>query len=658
MTKIDLNRIVIYDIETLTNLITFCFISHKTNSKKQFVLFDDIKEFHNLMEFFIFLKKNNYTLIGFNCLNFDAQIIEYIIAMYDEWIAADLSIQQIVLKIYDRAQYIITLPDEEKFKKIIPEWRLNFPTIDLFKQKHYDGKAKQGTSLKWIEFTINFPNVEEMPISHDSVVTKEQIDLVLSYNWNDVLATQAFFEKIKFETELRINLSEKYNMNLVNASEPRIAKSIFGKFLCEQMQIDYKDLRELKTFRHEIEVKNIIFPYVRFQSKELNEILEMFRKLKITPLGGSNANFAHSFSYAGVPTDLGLGGIHACCDSGVYASTDQYVIHDLDVASFYPNLAIQNNIKPEHLGDSFSVIYNKLFQERKLIPKKDPINYVYKIILNSTYGLSKEINSYLYDPEFTYSITLNGQLSILMLVEMLWQSIPNIKVYQENTDGVTIGYDIKYKKQIEDICKKWCEITKLELEHAFYKKMVIVDVNNYIAISDKGKIKKKGLFETFEVTETDKPDFYHKNISFLIIPKALEEYYVNGKDYKEYIMKNRNIHDFLAAIKKKKDFALVLKTIQSGGQGYSEIVYDEQQKVTRYFASKEGGRLVKKFHGGKKGSGDVIVLRDSLVTVVNKIEENDTEKYFKDVNYNFYFNEVKKVINKIDPLKRKQMSLF
>jgi len=31
-------------------------------------------------------------------------------------------------------------------------------------------------------------------------------------------------------------------------------------------------------------------------------------------------------------------------------------------------------------------VYNNIFQERKKIPKANPINYVFKIILNSTYG--------------------------------------------------------------------------------------------------------------------------------------------------------------------------------------------------------------------------------------------------------------------------------
>ena len=63
--------------------------------------------------------------------------------------------------------------------------------------------------------------------------------------------------------------------------------------------------------------------------------------------------------------------------------------------------------------------------------------------------------------------------------------------------------------------------TKLVLEYAKYKKMVIIDVNNYIGVYTNGKVKKKGIFET----TID----YHKNPSYLIIPKALEAYFVEGK---------------------------------------------------------------------------------------------------------------------------------
>ena len=62
----------------------------------------------------------------------------------------------------------------------------------------------------------------------------------------------------------------------------------------------------------------------------------------------------------------------------------------------------------------------------------------FKLALNSVYGKSNDINSFLYDPKFTMQITLNGQLMLTMLAESLVNYIPNVKVLQINTDGITL----------------------------------------------------------------------------------------------------------------------------------------------------------------------------------------------------------------------------
>ena len=109
--------------------------------------------------------------------------------------------------------------------------------------------------------------------------------------------------------------------------------------------------------------------------------------------------------YRGVKTDFGFGGVHGSNKSGEYVSGNGMIIITSDVTSYYPNLAIRNKWSPAHIPkDIFCEQYEWFFDERRKIPKKDPKNYVYKIILNSTYGLSNEENSFLYDPEFTMRI--------------------------------------------------------------------------------------------------------------------------------------------------------------------------------------------------------------------------------------------------------------
>ncbi len=643
-------KYVVYDIETLRNLFTACFLDFETKKKREFVIFDSKDQLKDFVKFLNKIQKHEYTLVGFNCLAFDGQILAHILSEYSYWMDCDfITVTDIIDSIYSKAQEIIALQAAERFPNLIPEWKLPIPHIDLFKQKHYDGMAKKGTSLKWIQFSMRFPNVEEMPISHDQLVTKEQIPMVLAYNWNDVESTEEFFNRIKFETDLRIQLSEKYNQKLLNASEPRIAKSIFGKFLCEDMGIDMKTLRDMRTYRKVIKLSDVVFPYISFKDKQLQDIFESVKKVKINV--GEGDKFKYSFNYGGINTDIGLGGIHACCSPGVYESSDELIIEDIDVVSFYPNLGIVNDIRPQHLGGSFSKIYKNFFDERQKIPKKDPVNYVYKIILNSTYGLSKEINSYLYDPFFTYSITINGQLSLLMLVESLVQQVPNIKIYQENTDGVTIGYNPAYRDLVSTICKDWCELTKLQLEHAFYKKMIIRDVNNYIAIKDgfnwdeyqnlvkQGKRKDYGYIKHKGTFELDLD--YHKNPSFQIIPLATEAYFLGGVDYREFIKNHDDIYDFLAAVKRKSNFDLNLYKSVDG-----EMVKEAQQKVTRFYISTQGGMLIKDFNDKRKVAR-TSVIAGWKVQPLNKVISTSTKDY-PDLNYAYYFKETEKMIASVE----------
>ena len=238
-------KYVIYDIETLRNCITFCFLDYETRKKKSFVFYNDITPVEELLKFLRGLYKHDYYLVGFNNLYFDAQIIEHFIDIAKD---KSLTIEEIISSLYNKAQFLIKLTDEEKWRSTVHESRLTLKNIDLYKQKHYD-RPQKATSLKWLEFTMRRRVIKEMPISHDTLVTEEQIPIILDYNWEDVDATCEFLEKIMFETTLRFSLSDKFNLKLLNAPEPRIAREIFGKFLSEEMKIKYSELKEMRTIR-------------------------------------------------------------------------------------------------------------------------------------------------------------------------------------------------------------------------------------------------------------------------------------------------------------------------------------------------------------------------------------------------------------------------
>ena len=113
--------------------------------------------------------------------------------------------------------------------------------------------------------------------------------------------------------------------------------------------------------------------------------------------------------------------------------------------------------------------------------KGTPENAAMKLALNGTYGDSNSVWSPFYDPKFTMNITINGQLSLCMLVEQLIK-VPSLKMLIINTDGFEYIVKREHQPHLDKLCKWWEDLTKLELETDYYKQLAIADVNNYVGV--------------------------------------------------------------------------------------------------------------------------------------------------------------------------------
>lgn len=172
----------------------------------------------------------------------------------------------------------------------------------------------------------------------------------------------------------------------------------------------------------------------------------------------------------------------------------------------------------------------------------------------------------------------------------------------------------------------------MSLEYANYSKMVIRDVNSYIGVYKNGETKKKGIFET-------KLDF-HKNHSALIIPKALEQHFIYGNDYKKYILEHDDVFDFCYLAKKKSNFKLLL---ENKYETFS--ILTEQQKNLRYIISNKtdkSGYLFKYFNDGRV----VSIGANKLIEEHNIITDKEAKHY--SINYDDYINETEKIIKTIE----------
>ena len=627
----------VMDYETLSNCFIAVFEDVKSEHQEVFVCHESKND---ILELVTFLERNktlNEWHVSFNGLSFDSQITEHILRNKEQLLEQDGD--TIARFLYSKSQSIIGRSRDGEF----PEFGtrdLSIRQIDVFKLNHWDNPAKR-SSLKWIQYTMDWKNIMDMPIHHTTEVVEAQIPEIIKYCINDVKSTKQIMHLSKEQINLRRALTEEYDIDLFSASEPRISKELFLHFLSKSTRIRKSNLRQMRTSREQIIFKDIILPYISFETATFQNLLKKFQDVVLYP-SETKGGFKYSVQYKGVKTDYGLGGIHGARTSKVYNSDEDMIIMSSDVVSFYPNLAIRNGWAPAHLPkEEFCEQYEWFFEERKKIPKSDPRNYVYKIILNSTYGLSNDENSFLYDPQFTMSITINGQLSLTMLYEMICEGIPGAIPLMQNTDGLETMIPREYVDKYMEICKIWESMTNLQLEHDKYSKIVLGDVNNYIAVNEDGKSKCKGRFEYKDLA-------LHKNKSFLIIPKALHAYFVDGVKPEMFIKENLNIFDFCGGVKIKGDWRFMEHKVDSG-------VYIETklQETIRYYISKQGSKIIKKHNSD--GRGIQVEAGRWVQKLLIDYQEKPFEEY--DINYDYYLEKVRKEIESLEPSSN-QLSLF
>jgi hypothetical protein len=218
-----------------------------------------------------------------------------------------------------------------------------------------------------------------------------------------------------------------------------------------------------------------------------------------------------------------------------------------------------------------------------------------------------------------------------MLYEMIATRIPGAQPLMQNTDGLEFLVDEQDEKLFYEICKEWEELTSLQLETVEYDKMIIGDVNNYIAVYTDGKTKCKGRFEFEELA-------LHKNKSHLIIPKALYAYFIFGKDPKDFLQENRNIFDYCAGAKLKGNWFFEKRGVVNG-----EYQVEKLQRLVRYYISNTGVKLIKCNPDGRE-----IQLESGkhMQTIFNLHEEKPWDQY--DINEKYYLDKIYDEIQKIE----------
>ena len=194
----------VMDYETLINCFVAVFQHYKTEETKIFVVHKLRNDYEQLLRF---VNHNAYEKewhISFNGLNFDSQITEFMIKEGSDLVGLDP--ERIAYALYLQAQDVIARGNNEEFPKY-SERELSVPQIDVYRLNHWDNAAKR-SSLKWIQYSMDWYNIQEMPIHHSTMIrTQEEIDTITTYCINDVKSTKAILLLSKEQIALRKTLT-------------------------------------------------------------------------------------------------------------------------------------------------------------------------------------------------------------------------------------------------------------------------------------------------------------------------------------------------------------------------------------------------------------------------------------------------------------------
>ena len=139
---------------------------------------------------------------------------------------------------------------------------------------------------------------------------------------------------------------------------------------------------------------------------------------------------------------------------------------------------------------------------------------------------------------------MTGQLLLLDLIEKLED---HCDIIQSNTDGVLVKLrDEKDYDFIVSIGQEWSKRTRMELEYETVTKVVQKDVNNYLTVDGKGKVKSKGAWAKTWLREDENKELVpdYTDYDLVILRKALHAYFVDGIPVEEFINNATDLIDF------------------------------------------------------------------------------------------------------------------
>lgn len=627
-------------------------------------------------------------LFGFNNQGYDDYMIKGFLMHFNRFDTT----KELIKYLYELSKKIISLQNDkdaffnDKDIELLRSYKLPYATVDLQKvfalhaagvnidknsgERIKFGKSLKQTSinLKWhelLDFTLplideeeantywrkkhNYKNLSLDELNQlidndfDRYVLPKYIKPMLYYNKNDVFLCCEIVRQKPDEVKLRYSLSNAFNLNLLSCSRANIADKLLAKFYSELSGLNKKQFEKLRTERTKLSFNKIIFPHIKFQTKQLQDMLSEMKK--ITIYRTNKDSFNKTVDFYGTTYTLATGGIHSVDKPGVFKSTEDYTYVHYDIGSFYPSTMVAYNIAPKHLNQKVFTKMVDYFRTTRLkckhtsdevemlikgVPNKLSAEAL-KIVINAIYGKFGSETYFLYDRFAQMQVTINGQLMVMMVIESL--ELAGIHVISANTDGIIVKLYKDKEEQFKTITDSWCQFNKMTADSERYKIFITRDINNYFNVQTNGDIEFKGALDPKQYLKDLK-----KGYDEPIVAKAVFEYFTNNVPISETLRKHTDILDFCKTQNVGKQFDVVYSIVEN-----RQVKTITSQRHVRFYVSTKGVIIQKQHKVTKKRSN---LASGKPVIILNSLDDKPIEE--RNIDYGYYYEECYKII---DPIK-------
>jgi len=653
-------------------------------------------------------------MFGYNNNNYDKLMIAALLMYYNN----TNNTKELIYRLYETSKHIIDTQNNKELArtdyllKQLKDYALPYIDIDVMNifalnkcgkgvdkngEKIYFPKSLKQTSinLQWYELLEHeLPPIgkEDINIYHkipkykdfteeqlnqligkwDRYMIPKWVNDVIHYNMNDVFIVCEIVRLYKDEIASRYSISKSFNVNVLSASRSKIGDIIFEKLYTDNSGLNPSQWKGKKTERNRFALKKIIFPFIEFKTKPLQDLLKEMKETTLYSIGKSA--FERVVRLGELDYTIATGGLHSkdmprklvskikfindndtkILEDWSNLTDDSYIYCHWDITSYYPSIMIAYEIHPEHLDKiafKNTVKYCKdtrvraKHSEEELIDgiPKDVLALVLKIVINAIYGKFGYEYGELFDRLCTLQVTINGQLMIMMLCEEL--TLNDIEVVSANTDGIVIKIPKTKKAIFDTIANNWKQLTKMDADSELYNRYVCRDINNYAAEKIDGKVDTKGDYNPLMYAVD-----LSKGYNMPIVTKAAYDYLLYDKPILNTLYECTNILDFCKTQNVSRDWICIYtegnnkNILQRNNRFYVSIIGGIIEKVEKEsvnvdcFIDKDGN--ITNITGRRSN-----LCAGQKVTILNTVDEKNI--MFRNIDYNYYYNETMKLIDPI-----------